>query len=130
MDKFLAAIVYVLFKALGLLPLSVLQGIGTSLGLLASVLPGSYKKEAFKNLRIAYPDATPSMDRAAMVQLLQMFLELPYLWAPRNALSLLYIQAQSGSHLQRAENEVAKNLHKLDSCNPRFEAGSSKSIRG
>ena len=88
MYKFLAAIVYVLFKALGLLPLSVLQGIGTSLGLLASVLPGSYRKEAYKNLRIAYPDATPAMDRAAMVQLLQMFLELPYLWAPRNAKKL------------------------------------------
>lgn len=88
MDKVLAAIAYALFKSLGLLPLSVLQGIGTCLGVLGSILPGSYRKQAFENLRIAYPDANPAMDRAAMVQLLQMFLELPYLWAPRNATRL------------------------------------------
>ncbi len=88
MHKFLAAFAYAIFKTLGLLPLSVLQGIGAALGMLGAVLPGSYKERAFENLRIAYPDATPAMNRAAMIQLLQMFLELPYLWAPRNAKKL------------------------------------------
>jgi KDO2-lipid IV(A) lauroyltransferase len=88
MHKVLAAFAYLIFKTLGLLPLSVLQVMGAALGMLGSVLPGSYKERAFENLRIAYPDATPAMDRAAMIQLLQMFLELPYLWAPRNAKKL------------------------------------------
>ena len=88
MHKVLAAFAYAIFKTLGLLPLSVLQGIGAALGMLGAVLPGSYKERAFENLRIAYPDATPAMNRAAMIQLLQMFLELPYLWAPRNAKKL------------------------------------------
>lgn len=84
MDKLGAVIAYVLFKTLGFLPLFVLQGMGKALGLLGSVLPGTYKRRAYENLRLAYPDATPAMARMAMIQLLQMFLELPYLWAPRN----------------------------------------------
>lgn len=88
MHKVLAAVAYVLFKGLGYLPLIVLQGIGTALGVLGSMLPGTYKQRALYNLRVAYPNATPAMDRAAMIELLQMFLELPYLWAPRNAKKL------------------------------------------
>ena len=91
MDKFLAVLAYAIFKALGLLPLSVLQGLGTLLGELGSILPGTYKKRALKNLRLAYPDATPDMARLAMIQLLQMFLELPYLWASRNTGKLTQI---------------------------------------
>lgn len=85
MDNLLAAIAYTIFKALGFLPLFVLQGIGRALGILGSVLPGAYKKRARENLRQAYPDATPAMVRLTMIDLLQMFLELPYLWASRNA---------------------------------------------
>lgn len=85
MHNVLAATAYAIFKALGFLPLFVLQGIGTALGLLGALLPGSYKKRAYENMCLAYPDATPAMARLAMIELLKMFLELPYLWAGRNA---------------------------------------------
>ena len=85
MHSLLAVTAYAIVKALGFLPLFVLQGIGTALGTLGSVLPGTYKKRAYENLRRAYPDATPAMARLAMIELLKMFLELPYLWASRNA---------------------------------------------
>lgn len=85
MQNLLAATAYWVFKGLGLLPLSFFQALGTGLGTLGSMLPGTYKRRAYANLRLAYPDATPAMDRAVMIELLQMFLELPYLWADRNA---------------------------------------------
>lgn len=88
MNNILASGAYLVFRALGLLPLFVLQGIGTGLGYLGAVLPGKYRTRAYGNLRLAYPEATPAMDRAAMIELLQMFLELPYLWATRNARKL------------------------------------------
>lgn len=88
MNNILASGAYLVFRALGLLPLFVLQGIGTGLGYLGAVLPGKYRTRAYGNLRLAYPEATPVMDRAAMIELLQMFLELPYLWATRNARKL------------------------------------------
>lgn len=76
------------FRALGLLPLIALQQIGTCLGWIASLVPGTYKRRAAANMAFAYPDATPAMHRQAMQQLLRMFLELPYLWSPRNAAHL------------------------------------------
>ena len=85
MHNLLAAIAYLIFKVLGFLPLFVLQAIGTALGILAAALPGTYKKRAYENLRLAYPNATPAMARLTMIELLKMFLELPYLWARRNA---------------------------------------------
>ncbi len=85
MHNVLAVLAYALFKSLGLMPLFFLQGLGTALGVLGSMLPGSYKKRAYANLRLAYPDAAPTMARSAMIELLQMFLELPYLWASRNS---------------------------------------------
>lgn len=81
----LAALAYVLFKSLGFLPLSFLQAIGTGLGRLGNLLPGKYKVRAQQNLLLAYPDASPVMKQKLMVELLQMFLELPYLWAQRNS---------------------------------------------
>ena len=80
----LAAMAYLIFRVLGFLPLALLQGLGKALGLLGSILPGKYQKRARENLRLAYPDATPAMDRAVMTELLQMFLELPYLWSSSN----------------------------------------------
>ena len=88
MNHFLASAAYLVFQVLGLLPLALLQGLGTALGCLGAVLPGRYRKRAYENLRLAYPEATPAMDRAVMIELLQMFLELPYLWAKRNASKL------------------------------------------
>lgn len=84
-DNLLALTAYAIFRGLGLLPLFVLQAIGTTLGFFGSVFSGTYKRRAFENLRLAYPDASPAMARQAMIELLQMFLELPYLWASRNA---------------------------------------------
>jgi KDO2-lipid IV(A) lauroyltransferase len=84
-DDLAARSAYLVFRALGLLPLSVLQGMGKGLGWLGSVMPGTYKKRAYENLRLAYPHASPAMADEAMVELLQMFLELPYLWAKRNS---------------------------------------------
>lgn len=85
LNNVLAAFAYLVFKGLGFLPLSFLQVLGKALGILGSVLPGKYRVRARQNLRLAYPDATPAMERAAMVELLQMFLELPYLWSSSNA---------------------------------------------
>lgn len=85
MNQFLASAAYLVFQVLGFLPLAWLQGMGTALGYLGAVLPGRYRRRAYENLRLAYPNATPAMDRSVMVELLQMFLELPYLWAKRNA---------------------------------------------
>lgn len=110
MDKFLAAIAYGIFKALGYLPLSVLHTIGTQLGVLASVLPGSYKKRAFENIRVAFPDATPAMDKAAMIELLKMFLELPYLWSKRNAAKLSKIVQCDRWHLIDKALEEGKGV--------------------
>lgn len=99
MDKFLAAIAYGIFKVLGFFPLSVLHAIGTKLGAIGLMLPGSYKRRAFENLRIAYPEATPAMNKAAMIELLKMFLELPYLWSKRNEVKLSRIVQCDRWHL-------------------------------
>lgn len=85
MQSPLATFAYLIFKGLGLLPLAFLQSLGSVLGWLAWKMPGRYQRRAQENLRLAYPDATPAMDRQAMVELMQMFLELPYLWASRNS---------------------------------------------
>lgn len=77
--------VIVIFRGLGLLPLFVLQKIGSLLGWVGWLVSGTYKRRAARNLAFAYPDAPPVMLRQAMQQLLSMFLELPYLWSPRNA---------------------------------------------
>ena len=76
------------FRGLGLLPLSFLQSLGWILGWVGWVMPGTYKRRAAKNMAFAYPDPSKTLQRQSMQQLLQMFLELPYLWAPRNAARL------------------------------------------
>ena len=73
------------FRGLGLLPLSLLQKVGMFLGWVGWIMPGSYKRRAAKNMAYAYPNPSISLQRESMQQLLCMFLELPYLWAPRNA---------------------------------------------
>jgi len=49
------------------------------------IMPGTYKRRAARNIAYAYPEASRTLQRQSMQQLLCMFLELPYLWAPRNA---------------------------------------------
>lgn len=85
LSRFATFIVIAVFRALGLLPLIVLQQIGAAFGWLGWIAPGTYKKRAARNMAFAYPDATPLMQRQSMQQLISMFLELPYLWSPRNA---------------------------------------------
>ena len=74
-----------IFRTLGLLPLSSLQRLGSLLGWVGWIVPGTYKKRAMRNMAFAYPQASTALQRQSLQQLLQMFLELPYLWAPRNA---------------------------------------------
>lgn len=74
-----------IFRALGLLPLSLLQRLGILLGWIGWLMPGTYKRRAARNIAFAYPEASASLQRQSMQQLICMFLELPYLWAPRNA---------------------------------------------
>lgn len=74
-----------IFRALGLLPLSTLQRLGAFCGWLAWMLPSAYKRRAASNMALAYPNVTPAMQKSAMQELLRAFLELPFLWSPRNA---------------------------------------------
>ena len=73
-----------IFRALGLLPLSTLQRLGSFFGYLAWLLPSTYKQRAASNMALAYPNVTPAMQKSAMQQLLRSVLELPFLWSPRN----------------------------------------------
>ncbi len=70
--------VTLIFKALASLPLTVLQKIGYSAGWLLWFLPGKYKRRAWINMRRAMPDATPDMLRESLINVGQLFLEMPY----------------------------------------------------
>ena len=70
--------VTVIFKALASLPLTVLQKIGYCAGWLLWFLPGKYKRRAWVNMRRAIPDATPEMLRESLINVGQLFLEMPY----------------------------------------------------
>lgn len=75
--------VTVSFKALASLPLTVLQKVGYCAGWLLWILPGKYKQRAWVNMRRAFPDATPDMLRASLINVGQLFLEMPY-WHTRH----------------------------------------------
>jgi KDO2-lipid IV(A) lauroyltransferase len=74
-----------IFRGLGLLPLKTLQRLGAFCGWLAWLTPSTYARRAASNMALAYPDATPAMQKEALQHLLRSVLELPYLWSPRNA---------------------------------------------
>lgn len=82
--KYTSFAVFIVFRMIGLLPLQMLQHIGEMLGNIAWRMPGSYKRRAATNMRLAYPEADEAQQRQSMQELMCMFLELPYLWAPRN----------------------------------------------
>lgn len=84
-SRFATLLAIAVFRGLGLLPLSLLQKVGMFLGCVGWIMPGTYKRRAAKNMAYAYPNPPISLQRQSMQQLLCMFLELPYLWAPRNA---------------------------------------------
>lgn len=76
------------FKTLALLPLSSLQHIGRFCGWITWVLPGSYKRNAAKNLKQAFPDATEEMQRNAILNVGILFLEMPFWWIRRDDVAL------------------------------------------
>lgn len=92
LNKIGPLLVTVLFKTLAYLPLTVLQTIGYCAGWLVWILPGSYKRRAWENLRIAIPDATPEMLRASLINVGQLFIEMPY-W-----------------HIRQDEQELARQV--------------------
>ncbi len=84
-SRFTTFFVFAVFRLLGLLPLFVLQKIGTFAGWIAWVMPGTYKRRAAQNIAFAYSDAPRALQKQSMQQVSQAFFELPYLWSPRNA---------------------------------------------
>ncbi len=84
LDNLAARAAYAVFRILGHFPLALLQSLGLFFGWVGWLAPGSYKLRAQENFSIAFPGLGRSMQRQAMEQLLQMFFELPYLWARQN----------------------------------------------
>lgn len=87
-SRFTTLFALAIFRGLGLLPLIALQQVGALLGWLGWKIPSAYQRRAARNMAFAYPNATPTMHKRAMQELARMFLELPYLWSPRNATHL------------------------------------------
>jgi KDO2-lipid IV(A) lauroyltransferase len=92
LNKLGPACVTVLFRLLACLPLTLLQILGYCAGWLIWILPGSYKRRAAQNLAIAIPDASPQTLRASLINVGQLFFEMPY-W-----------------HMRRDEAELVKQV--------------------
>lgn len=92
LNKIGPLLVTALFKSLAYMPLALLQTIGYCAGWLVWILPGSYKRRAWENLRIAIPDATRDTLRESLVNVGQLFMEMPY-W-----------------HIREDEKELAKQV--------------------
>lgn len=90
-SRFATFFAVLIFRGLGLLPLNVLQRLGALCGSIAWSFPSTYKRRAICNMALAYPSATPDMQKNAMQQLLRSVLELPFLWSPRNAAHLKHL---------------------------------------
>jgi Kdo2-lipid IVA lauroyltransferase/acyltransferase len=82
--KIAPKLITILFKSLGILPLGVLQTIGVMAGWIAWILPGKYKERARANLLQAFPDATETTLRSAMLSSGQLMFEMPFWWTRRN----------------------------------------------
>ena len=87
------------FRSLALLPLSVLQTLGQGAGWIAWLVAGSFKRRSNENFLRAFPQATLQMQRAAMLSVGQMFLEMPYWWVRRNDRALNRNVAPADWHL-------------------------------
>lgn len=92
LNKIGPVLVTLLFKSLAYLPLTVLQIIGFCAGWLVWVLPGRYKRRAWENLQIAIPHATRSTLRESLINVGQLFMEMPY-W-----------------HIRQSEQELARQV--------------------
>ena len=87
------------FRSLALLPLCVLQTLGQGAGWIAWLVAGSFKRRSNENFLRAFPQATLQMQRAAMLSVGQMFLEMPYWWVRRNDRALNRTVAPADWHL-------------------------------
>lgn len=76
------------FRTIGFLPLPILQILGVALGWLLWLFPGRYKLRSQINYLQAYPASTINIGRKVLVHMAKMYLELPYLWSPRNSKKL------------------------------------------
>lgn len=84
LNKIAPRLATALFKLLGLLPLALLQILGSAAGWVAWVLPGKYKERARANLKQAFPEATEATLRSAMLSSGQLMFEMPFWWMRRN----------------------------------------------
>jgi len=71
-----------LFRALAVLPLTVLQFFGYISGWLAWIFPSRYRRRAVENLEIAMPGSSRKVLRASLINAGQLFFEMPY-WHSR-----------------------------------------------
>jgi KDO2-lipid IV(A) lauroyltransferase len=84
LNKFGPLLATLLFKLVGLLPLSVVQTLGWCAGWLTWRLPGRYKRRAAENLKQAFPDSTAQTLRAALLSSGQLIYEMPFWWTRRD----------------------------------------------
>jgi KDO2-lipid IV(A) lauroyltransferase len=84
LNKFGPPLATLLFKLVGLLPLSVVQTLGWCAGWLTWRLPGRYKRRAAENLKQAFPDSTAQTLRAALLSSGQLIYEMPFWWTRRD----------------------------------------------
>ncbi len=99
-----------IFKSLAVLPLFVLQTVGTGLGWIAWLVPGPFKRLSNENFLNAFPDASPKMLRGAMLSVGQMFLEMPYWWVRRDDRALNRTVAPAEWHLFELALEKGKGV--------------------
>lgn len=99
-----------IFKSLAVLPLFVLQTVGTGLGWIAWLVPGPFKRLSNENFLNAFPDASPKMLRGAMLSVGQMFLEMPYWWVRRDDRALNRTVAPAEWHLFEQALEKGKGV--------------------
>lgn len=99
-----------IFKSLAVLPLFVLQTVGTGLGWIAWLVPGPFKRLSNENFLNAFPDASPKMLRGAMLSVGQMFLEMPYWWVRRDDRALNRTVAHAEWHLFEQALEKGKGV--------------------
>jgi KDO2-lipid IV(A) lauroyltransferase len=84
LKKIALALLTAFFKALGALPLVVVQTLGWCAGWLAWRLPSRYKNRAVQNLKQAFPDSDAQTLRAAMLSSGQLIYEMPFWWTRRD----------------------------------------------
>jgi len=109
-NRVLPLVATCIFISLAVLPLFVLQTVGTGLGWIAWLVPGPLKRLSNENFLNAFPDASPKMLRGAMLSVGQMFLEMPYWWVRRDDRALNRTVAPAEWHLFEQALEKGKGV--------------------